>query len=528
MKILKNFLTENYKFNINPKKPPLKLSEYRGKYIRKFLERNKEIAFKNVILLDLGIGWGDVSSYFAGICKSVIGIDIRKEQLSEIKKRRIKNLELVNSNAQNLPFRDRSFDIVILCGVLEWVGYGEKNPEKIQMNVLKEVNRILKLNGTVYLGIENRFGLNFFLGALEHHTNLPFISLLPRKLGNLYSKLIRGKKYTEYTYSKYELEKLLKSTGFYTKFYTALPDYGHPFKYYKLNKKDLLEYGKDIRNLKYSGFVGKIVSKVAVFLARLGILKNLPFDFVVECKKISLPFVNFFVKRGKKNIRTEFLLLKNTDGGNFKIPRPYFFDEEDKIIVMEYINGDRLSNILRKPWYSKKEKMKLIKKIAKNLGKFHIRSTNNIKIKKYLKTLSGTYKDLKIGKNNIICQVHGDFNPRNIIINENDTYLVDFEDSCYGSPLIDVYYFIDSLYVVSCLNPFLSEKFRKTLEDTFLKSYFDTTNFDFQENLKKNIRRYIDMFFYIDFKNQKVKGIKSLFMKFVITRKFKKMVNKKI
>jgi len=52
--------------------------------------------------------------------------------------------------------------------VLEWTGYGHDDPLASQEAVLAEASRVLKWGGTLLIGIENRFGAHYFLGAFRH------------------------------------------------------------------------------------------------------------------------------------------------------------------------------------------------------------------------------------------------------------------------------------------------------------------------------------------------------------------------
>ena len=56
----------------------------------------------------------------------------------------VKKIKKVHGMAQKIPFKDNYFDMVILNGVLEWVGAQTKtgDPLQIQKNCLKEIKRI--------------------------------------------------------------------------------------------------------------------------------------------------------------------------------------------------------------------------------------------------------------------------------------------------------------------------------------------------------------------------------------------------
>lgn len=91
--------------------------------LNKFIKKNIS---KDKIAINLGSG-------NSKIFESVINVDIFDYE----------NVDIV-CDIENLPFKDKSIDIVINIAVLEHV----KNPEK----VVKEIFRVLKENGFIYTG----------------------------------------------------------------------------------------------------------------------------------------------------------------------------------------------------------------------------------------------------------------------------------------------------------------------------------------------------------------------------------------
>lgn len=69
-----------------------------------------------------------------------------------------------------LPYADRSFDIVVFNHVIEHVG----GPGE-QIAYLREIYRVLRPQGTVYFAAPNRWSL------IEPHYRIPFLSWLPRR-----------------------------------------------------------------------------------------------------------------------------------------------------------------------------------------------------------------------------------------------------------------------------------------------------------------------------------------------------------
>lgn len=74
-----------------------------------------------------------------------VGIDVYKKAI-DYGKRKYKNIKLVKADAHKIPFKDREFEVIICCEVLEHV----EEPEV----VIKEMRRVLKENGTLIVEID--------------------------------------------------------------------------------------------------------------------------------------------------------------------------------------------------------------------------------------------------------------------------------------------------------------------------------------------------------------------------------------
>lgn len=187
-------------------------------------------------MLDLGCGLGQVSVSAAHEAETVVAVDISRNALKVTglvaNKLNIKNIYPVLSDATALPFKNGCFDAIVCSGVLEWVPVNHNpklSPEKMHHDVLTEIRRILRVTGFFWLGIENRFAYNYFMGNVDHHSGLRFAPLLPRFLANFYSKLATNEPYRTYLYNYWELKKMFQGTGLIiAQFLTAFPNYANP------------------------------------------------------------------------------------------------------------------------------------------------------------------------------------------------------------------------------------------------------------------------------------------------------------
>jgi SAM-dependent methyltransferase len=197
------------------------------------------------VALDIGSGYGAIThslARFAGEVYSVEAVPERIEFTQErLRQANIRNVRLIQASATALPLADGSFDAVVANGVLEWVGEWnlEADPRTVQLRFLEKLCRLLKDDGVLVVGIENRFGYGLFLGGKDH-SGLPFTSLVPRRLATSMLRLSSRrhyrtdlnpkKQYRTYTYSRQGYEKLLFEAGFQgSSCYWADPGYNQPY-----------------------------------------------------------------------------------------------------------------------------------------------------------------------------------------------------------------------------------------------------------------------------------------------------------
>jgi len=217
-------------------------------------------------VLDFGSGLGTISMSLAREGASVIALDKTLESLEFVKIRTsqegLSNVIAICYQGECLPFPDNSFNAVILNGVLEWVVsanpvctnngfFGERDSDQTyksvqltkQQELLRECHRILKDNGCVYIGIENRLAIKYFLSAPEDHMGLRFISLLPRWLADKVCLLRTGTPYLAKTFMKRGYHSLLKNTGFVKNyFYMPVQDYRRFNKLVAVDDKTVIGY----------------------------------------------------------------------------------------------------------------------------------------------------------------------------------------------------------------------------------------------------------------------------------------------
>jgi len=127
----------------------LKLNGYRRSVAKYLRSLDLELGPESVVL-DAGSGTGIVTMSLldSGFKpKRVVALDlsynslrISREQFA--KKKRYSNIDGVQGNILTLPFAENTFDMVMTCGVLEYVNLDDG---------LKELSRVLKPNGKLVL-----------------------------------------------------------------------------------------------------------------------------------------------------------------------------------------------------------------------------------------------------------------------------------------------------------------------------------------------------------------------------------------
>lgn len=235
----------------------------------------KEHAF----VLEIGAGCGAISGVLSKKAERVLANDLskRRSTINAYKNRDAANLEIMvgnfNTVADNLT---ETFDYVTLVGVFEYAKsyIQEKDAYGI---FLEKINRRLKPNGKILMAIENRLGLKYFAGCREDHIGREFEGIE----GYHRSSGVE-------TFSKKELEKLLRANGFLDyKFYYPYPDYKFANCIYS---DEYLPKKGELRN-NQRNFDG---DRILLFD------EGLAFDGIIEAELFPEFSNSFFVEIGKK------------------------------------------------------------------------------------------------------------------------------------------------------------------------------------------------------------------------------------
>lgn len=136
-------------------------------------------------LLDVGSSSGIIDNYLADHFGHVTGIDIDEGGMAHAQATFDKpNLQFAPGDAMRLAQQDNSIDVVVCSHVYEHV------PDASIL--FHEIHRVLKPGGFCYFSGNNRVMI------MEPHHRLPFLSLLPQRLANVYMRVTgKGTHYHE-------------------------------------------------------------------------------------------------------------------------------------------------------------------------------------------------------------------------------------------------------------------------------------------------------------------------------------------
>lgn len=155
---------------------------------------NKKL--EDLVCLEIGCSAGIISYTLSKHFKMIIGCDIDDNAIRSASIQGCGIASFLLGDGLNLPFRDKSIDVIICNHVYEHVPNANK--------MLKEIYRILKNNGFCYFAAGNKYMI------IEGHYHLPFLSWLPKTAANQYLRMTgKGLEYYENHLSYFDLCKLL-------------------------------------------------------------------------------------------------------------------------------------------------------------------------------------------------------------------------------------------------------------------------------------------------------------------------------
>lgn len=116
--------------------------------------KSKFKKFKRV--LDCGCGYGRSMKILKNKFEIIVGVDISKRAIKKASKyitdenKKRGKIAFINADIENLPFKDKSFDLIISIESLPYTNNTQR--------YLKEIKRVLDRKGILIISIENKYG----------------------------------------------------------------------------------------------------------------------------------------------------------------------------------------------------------------------------------------------------------------------------------------------------------------------------------------------------------------------------------
>ncbi len=150
-------------------------------------------------LLDIGCSTGILTRHYAEFFGKVVGVDIDDGAVEWARQNRAAyNVSYQVGDSMELPFLTGEFELVTCTHIYEHV------PDAQRM--LDEIRRVLRPGGFCFFAAENR------LRVWDGHYNLPFVTVLPRPLANLYVRVTgRGQRRYETHRTLWGLKRLVRA-----------------------------------------------------------------------------------------------------------------------------------------------------------------------------------------------------------------------------------------------------------------------------------------------------------------------------
>ena len=112
----------------------------------------------DILILDVASGIGHKTRFYGlNVEGRVIGLDINQAVLDIANRRKNGNMAYIRGDVFKLPFRDELFDSVLYCNAIQEDGvfygiYGDGNYDDMKLEKIKELSRVLKINGKMIIG----------------------------------------------------------------------------------------------------------------------------------------------------------------------------------------------------------------------------------------------------------------------------------------------------------------------------------------------------------------------------------------
>lgn len=167
-------------------------------------------------VLEIGSGCGPITRYLGETGAQVDSVEpvLPRARVGRERTRDLPNVQVFCGNLEDVP-PDPAYDLVVVVGVLEYVGNGGRDLEPY-LQFLRECRSRLRPGGSLVLAIENKLGVKYLTGTAEDHSG---------RMNDSIEDYPRGT--PARTFSATALVDLVGSAGFSPRLFGVFPDYKH-------------------------------------------------------------------------------------------------------------------------------------------------------------------------------------------------------------------------------------------------------------------------------------------------------------
>ena len=165
-------------------------------------------------VLEIGAGCGAITRHLGETGAQVDALEPvpARARVARARTRDLPDVEVFVGELDDVPL-DEAYDVVVVVGVLEYVGGGAQD-DGPYLDFLRGIAARLVPGGSLVLAIENKLGAKYLAGAAEDHTGRVFDSLESYPHGG-----------PARTFSRRTLERLMTEAGLRPSTRLAFPDY---------------------------------------------------------------------------------------------------------------------------------------------------------------------------------------------------------------------------------------------------------------------------------------------------------------
>lgn len=173
----------------------------------------KKIPNAALRILDVCVGTANSAIAVAEVNNQnqIVGIDLSPDMIAvaenKIRKRGIKNISIREMDATRMSFQDGEFDIVMISFALHELGY------ELMMSILKEMSRVVKKSGTLYIIDYEKEEALFKNFILSIHLKIFEPGHLSQFLRYDWDEILRGVGFRVTGTEKYLFSKLISAFG---------------------------------------------------------------------------------------------------------------------------------------------------------------------------------------------------------------------------------------------------------------------------------------------------------------------------